>query len=182
VVTGIGVPQLTAVLDCAEAARGSDVPIIADGGIRSSGDIAKALAAGASTVMLGSLLAGLAEAPGETILYRGRTFKTVRGMGSLGAMEAGSADRYAQGGVHDRMKLVPEGVEGMVPTRGALADYVYQLVGGVRSSMGYCGAHDLPEFRSRTRFLRVTQAGVRESHPHDITITKEAPNYSGDME
>jgi IMP dehydrogenase len=182
VVTGIGVPQFTAVVDCAAAAAGSGVPIIADGGIRTSGEIAKALAAGASCVMLGSLLAGLEESPGETILYRGRTFKAVRGMGSLGAMEAGSADRYAQGEIRDRMKFVPEGVEGMVPFKGRLADFAYQLVGGVRSSMGYLGARNLAEFRDRACFVRVTAAGVRESHPHDIRITKEAPNYSGDVD
>ena len=180
VVTGVGVPQFTAVMQCAEVAAKHGVPIIADGGIKSSGDIAKALAAGASSVMLGSMLAGLDESPGETILYRGRTFKAVRGMGSLGAMEAGSADRYGQADVRDKVKFVPEGVEGMVPTRGPLAEYVYQLVGGVRSSMGYCGAPDLATFREQTRFVRVTAAGVRENHPHDIQITREAPNYSGD--
>ena len=180
VVTGVGVPQFTAVYDCALEARGSGVPVIADGGIRTSGDIAKALAAGASSVMLGSLLAGLDESPGETILYRGRSFKTVRGMGSLGAMEAGSADRYAQGEITDKQKFVPEGVEGMVPYKGRLKDFAYQLVGGVRSSMGYVGAVTLAQFRERARFVRVTSAGVRESHPHDIRITKEAPNYSGE--
>ncbi|MFO1051938.1 MAG: IMP dehydrogenase [Planctomycetota bacterium] len=182
VVTGIGVPQFTAVYDCARAARDSKIPVIADGGIRTSGDIAKALAAGASSVMLGSLLAGVDESPGESILYRGRTFKAVRGMGSLGAMEAGSADRYAQGEIRDRMKFVPEGVEGMVPYKGRLRDFVYQLVGGVRSSMGYVGAATLSAFRDRARFVRVTAAGVRESHPHDIRITKEAPNYSGEVD
>ncbi|MEO0480849.1 MAG: IMP dehydrogenase [Planctomycetota bacterium] len=180
IVTGIGVPQFTAVVECAEEAKGSGVPVIADGGIRSSGDIAKALAAGAGCVMLGSLLAGLEESPGETILYRGRSFKAVRGMGSLGAMEAGSADRYAQGAVTEKVKFVPEGVEGMVPFKGKLADYVYQLVGGVRSSMGYVGASTLEEFSERARFLRVSPASVRESHPHDIHITKEAPNYTGE--
>ena len=180
VVTGVGVPQFTAVMQCAEVAAKHGVPVIADGGIKSSGDIAKALAAGASSVMLGSMLAGLDESPGETILYRGRTFKAVRGMGSLGAMEAGSADRYGQADVRDKVKFVPEGVEGMVPTRGPLAEYVYQLVGGVRSSMGYCGAPDLATFREQARFVRVTAAGVRENHPHDIQITREAPNYSGD--
>ncbi len=182
VVTGVGMPQFTAVHQCSRAAAKDGVPIIADGGIRSSGDIAKALAAGASTVMLGSLLAGLDESPGETILYRGRTFKAVRGMGSIGAMSQGSADRYGQGEVRDTMKFVPEGVEGMVPTKGALASYIYQLVGGVRSSMGYCGAVTLGEFREKARFVRVTAAGMRESHPHDIQITKEAPNYTGDSE
>jgi IMP dehydrogenase len=178
IVTGVGVPQLTAVLECAAVARPRGVPVIADGGVRSSGDIVKALAAGASSVMLGGMLAGLEESPGETILYKGRTFKTVRGMGSLGAMSSGSADRYAQGEVRERVKFVPEGVEGMVPTRGPLADYVYQLVGGLRSGMGYCGARDLEELHANARFIRMTSAGVRESHPHDVTITKEAPNYN----
>ncbi|MCB9878363.1 MAG: IMP dehydrogenase [Planctomycetes bacterium] len=180
IVTGCGVPQLTAVLDAVRACAPGDVPVIADGGIRQSGDIVKALAAGASTVMLGSLLAGLDESPGETILYRGRSFKTVRGMGSLGAMERGSADRYAQGDVKERMKFVPEGVEGMVPYKGGVADYVYQLVGGIRSGMGYCGSRTLTELTSKAKFLRVTAASLRESHPHDIQITKEAPNYSGE--
>ncbi len=180
VVTGVGVPQLTAVAQCAEAAAPHGVPVIADGGIRSSGDIAKALAAGAESVMLGSLLAGLDEAPGESIVYRGRTFKAIRGMGSLGAMEAGSADRYAQGEVQERIKYVPEGVEGMVPTKGPLADYVYQLVGGIRSAMGYCGVRTIPELRELSCFIRVSAATLRESHPHDVTITKEAPNYSAE--
>jgi IMP dehydrogenase len=180
IVTGCGVPQLTAVLHALKACAPADVPVIADGGIRQSGDIVKALAAGASCVMLGSLLAGVEESPGETILFRGRQFKIVRGMGSLGAMEAGSADRYAQGEVKEKIKFVPEGVEGMVPYRGALADYVYQLVGGLRSGMGYCGARTLPELTAKAKFLRVTAAGLRESHPHDIQITKEAPNYSGE--
>lgn len=180
VVTGCGVPQLTAVLDAVRACAPADVPVIADGGIRQSGDIVKALAAGASTVMLGSLLAGLEESPGETILYRGRQFKTVRGMGSLGAMERGSADRYAQGDVKEKMKFVPEGVEGMVPYKGQVADYVYQLVGGIRSGMGYCGSRTLPELTDKAKFLRVSPATLRESHPHDIQITKEAPNYSGE--
>ncbi|MEE9125986.1 MAG: IMP dehydrogenase, partial [Planctomycetota bacterium] len=179
VVTGVGVPQFTAVMQCASAARSAGVSVIADGGIRSSGDIVKALGIGADCVMLGSLLAGLDESPGETILYRGRTFKTVRGMGSLGAMGHGSADRYAQGD-EERGKFVPEGVEGMVPTKGPLADYVFQLVGGVRSGMGYCSAKDLGELRDKAQFVRVTPAGLRESHPHDIQITKEAPNYSGE--
>ncbi|MBK8977530.1 MAG: IMP dehydrogenase [Planctomycetes bacterium] len=182
VVTGVGVPQLSAVMECAEEAWQHDVPVIADGGVKSSGDIAKALAAGASSVMLGSLLAGLDESPGEAVLYRGRQFKAIRGMGSLGAMAAGSADRYGQAGVTEALKLVPEGVEGMVPYRGQLAAYVYQLVGGVRASMGYLGARDLAAYRERARFVRVTAAGVRESHPHDIRITKEAPNYSGDFD
>ena len=180
IVTGCGVPQLTAVLDAVRACAPADVPVVADGGIRQSGDIVKALAAGAATVMLGSLLAGLDESPGETILYRGRSFKTVRGMGSLGAMEQGSADRYAQGDVKEKMKFVPEGVEGMVPFKGHVADYVYQLVGGIRSGMGYCGARTLAELTDKAKFMRVSPAALRESHPHDIQITKEAPNYSGE--
>ncbi len=180
IVTGCGVPQLTAVMDAARACQPAGVPVIADGGIRQSGDIVKALAAGASSVMLGSLLAGTEESPGESILYRGRTFKAVRGMGSLGAMEQGSADRYAQGDVKERLKFVPEGVEGMVPYKGSVADFVYQYVGGLRSGMGYCGARDLVELNAKAKFLRVTPAGLRESHPHDIQITKEAPNYSGE--
>jgi IMP dehydrogenase len=178
IVTGVGVPQLTAVLDCAAALADRGVPVIADGGIRSSGDIAKALAAGASSVMLGSLLAGLEESPGETILYRGRTFKSVRGMGSLGAMEAGSADRYAQDEVRERVKFVPEGVEGIVPYKGKLADYVYQLVGGIRSAMGYCGVRTIEELQQHARMIRVSGAALRESHPHDVMITREAPNYN----
>ena len=180
IVTGCGVPQFTAVMSAVEACAKADVPVIADGGIRQSGDIVKALAAGASCVMLGSLLAGLDESPGETILFRGRSFKAVRGMGSLGAMEQGSADRYAQGDVKDKMKFVPEGVEGMVPYKGAVAEYVYQLVGGLRSGMGYCGSRTLTELAQKAKFLRVTAAGLRESHPHDIQITKEAPNYTGE--
>ncbi|MEY4673658.1 MAG: hypothetical protein RL148_1442 [Planctomycetota bacterium] len=180
IVTGCGMPQLTAVLNAVKACDPAGVPVIADGGVRQSGDIVKALAAGASAVMLGSMLAGLDESPGETILYRGRSFKAVRGMGSLGAMEAGSADRYAQGEVKEKMKFVPEGVEGMVPFRGALADFAYQVVGGIRSGMGYCGARTLEELASRSKFVRVTAAGLRESHPHDIQITKEAPNYSAE--
>ena len=163
-------------------AKPAGIPIIADGGLRTSGDIVKALACGASCVMLGSMFAGLDEAPGETILYRGRTFKSVRGMGSIGAMEQGSADRYAQGEVTDKMKFVPEGVEGMVPTKGSLAPYVYQLVGGIRSGMGYVGSRTLNELCDRAQFVRVTAAGLRESHPHDIQITKEAPNYSGEQQ
>lgn len=177
VVAGVGVPQLTAVLNCVEAAKGSDVPIIADGGIRLSGDIVKALAAGASCVMLGSLFAGLEESPGETILFKGRSFKTVRGMGSVGAMMAGGKARYRQDDVKDADKLVPEGIEGMVPYRGKLSSFVYQLVGGVRSGMGYLGARTIPELSQRARFVRITSAGVRESHPHDVAITKESTNY-----
>jgi IMP dehydrogenase len=177
VVAGVGVPQLTAVVDCVEAARDSGVPIIADGGIRLSGDIVKALAAGASSVMLGSLFAGLEESPGETILFKGRSFKAVRGMGSIGAMMQGSKERYRQGGVHEADKLVPEGIEGMVPYRGKLSVFAYQLVGGVRSGMGYVGAKNIGELWKRARFIRITSAGVRESHPHDVSITKESSNY-----
>jgi IMP dehydrogenase len=175
VVAGVGVPQLTAIADVVAGA--GDVPVIADGGIRFSGDIVKALAAGAQSVMLGSLLAGVEESPGEVMYFHGRQFKTVRGMGSLGAMMQGSADRYAQGDVKVRDKLVPEGVEGQVPLKGRLADFVYQLVGGLRSGMGYVGCKTIAELNTLPRFVRVTQAGVLESHPHDIQITKEAPNY-----
>jgi IMP dehydrogenase len=182
VVTGCGVPQLTAVLDAVSACDPAGVPVIADGGVRQSGDIVKALAAGASCVMLGSLLAGLDESPGESIQFRGRTFKAVRGMGSLGAMEQGSADRYAQGEVKEPMKFVPEGVEGMVPYKGPLHGFAYQMVGGLRSGMGYCGARNLQDLRHTAKFIRVTTAGLRESHPHDIQITKEAPNYSGEQQ
>jgi IMP dehydrogenase len=153
------------------------VPVIADGGVRFSGDIVKALAAGASSVMLGSSFAGLEESPGEVILYKGRSFKAVRGMGSIGAMMQGSKERYRQGDVFSAEKLVPEGIEGMVPYRGKLSDYVYQLVGGVRAGMGYCGAKTVGELWEKARFIRVTAAGMRESHPHDVTITKESPNY-----
>lgn len=177
IVAGVGVPQLTAVGDVAAAAREHGVPVIADGGIRFSGDIVKALAAGASCVMLGSLLAGTDESPGEVIYFQGRQFKAVRGMGSLGAMAAGSADRYAQGDVKAREKFVPEGVEGRVPYKGKLAEYVYQLVGGIRSGMGYVGCATIAELNTLPRFVKVTTAGVSESHPHDIQITKEAPNY-----
>ncbi|MEY2786166.1 MAG: Inosine-5-monophosphate dehydrogenase [Planctomycetota bacterium] len=177
IVAGIGVPQLSAVLDCARALAGTGVPVIADGGIRFSGDIVKALAAGASCVMLGSLFAGLDESPGEAILYKGRSFKSVRGMGSLGAMQAGGKERYRQGDVTEADKLVPEGIEGMVPYKGKLGPFVYQLCGGVRAGMGYSGARTIPELWERARFTRITNAGMKESHPHDVTITKESPNY-----
>ena len=177
VVAGVGVPQLTAVMNVAEALRPRDVPVIADGGVRFSGDAAKALAGGASCVMVGSLLAGVEESPGERILYKGRAFKAVRGMGSLGAMQEGSKERYRQSDVDEQKKLVPEGIEGMVPHKGSLADFVYQFVGGIRAGMGYCGARTVSELWDRARFVRVTAAGARESHPHDVTITKEAPNY-----
>ncbi|MCS7041472.1 MAG: IMP dehydrogenase [Bryobacteraceae bacterium] len=174
VVTGAGVPQITAIAECARACRGTGVPLIADGGIKFSGDITKAIAAGADSVMIGSLFAGTDESPGELILYQGRSFKAYRGMGSLGAMSQGSSDRYSQEGGG---KLVPEGIEGRVPSKGPLAELVYQLVGGLRSGMGYCGCATIPELQERAQFLRVTIAGLKESHVHDVIITKEAPNY-----
>ena len=176
VVTGAGVPQITAILEATRAAEGTGVSVIADGGIKFSGDITKAIAAGASAVMIGGLFAGTEESPGETILYQGRTFKAYRGMGSLGAMEAGSADRYAQEGV-ERGKSVPEGIEGQVPYKGPLSGLVEQLVGGLRSGMGYCGASNLKELQERSKFIRISSAGLRESHVHDVIITREAPNY-----
>ncbi len=181
VISGVGVPQITAIAHAVEGVGSSGVPIIADGGIRYSGDITKAIAAGAHSVMLGSLLAGLAESPGQTIIYKGRSFKTYRGMGSLGAMGAGSGERYRQsdGGPG---KLVPEGVEGRVPYKGPLAPFVYQLAGGLRAGMGYCGTRNIEELRTRSRFIMVTAAAVQESHPHDIAITQEAPNYSSRAE
>ncbi|MBE3570154.1 MAG: IMP dehydrogenase [Bacillales bacterium] len=175
VVAGVGVPQITAIYDCATVARKYGKAIIADGGIKYSGDIVKALAAGGHAVMLGSLLAGTSESPGETEIYQGRRFKVYRGMGSIGAMESGSKDRYFQ---EDAKKLVPEGIEGRVPYKGPLADTIYQLVGGIRSGMGYCGTKNLEELRENAQFIRMTGAGLRESHPHDVQITKEAPNYS----
>ena len=174
VVAGIGVPQITAILDCVEAAAEADIPIIADGGIRASGDITKALAAGAHSVMLGSLLAGTEESPGEMEIYMGRSFKVYRGMGSLGAMRSGSSDRYFQEG---QRKLVPEGIEGRVPYRGPISETIFQLLGGLRAGMGYLGVPDIEGLRHDTEFIRITNAGLRESHPHDIDITKEAPNY-----
>jgi len=176
IVTGAGVPQVTAIVEGARAAKGTGVPLIADGGVKYSGDITKAIAAGASVVMIGGLFAGTEEAPGETILYQGRTFKSYRGMGSIGAMEAGSADRYAQEAA-DRGKSVPEGVEGRVPYKGPLSGLVDQLTGGLRSGMGYCGAANLRELQEHSRFVRITSAGLRESHVHDVIITREAPNY-----
>ncbi len=176
VVTGAGVPQITAIMEACRAAKHTGVPVIADGGIKYSGDISKAIAAGASVVMIGGLFAGTEESPGETILYQGRTFKSYRGMGSLGAMEAGSADRYAQD-TAARGKSVPEGVEGRVPYKGPLSALVDQLVGGLRSGMGYCGAANLKELQENARFVRITSAGLRESHVHDVIITREAPNY-----
>ena len=179
IVAGIGVPQFTAVKQVARELAGSGVPVIADGGIRYSGDIAKALGVGASCVMVGSLLAGLEESPGETFISEGRTFKAVRGMGSIGAMERGSKERYRQGDVTDNKKLVPEGVEGRVPYRGHLSPFLYQLCGGVRAGLGYCGSANLQTFWEKAQFTRITTAGVRESHPHDVTITRESSNYAG---
>jgi IMP dehydrogenase len=176
-VAGVGVPQLTAIIDSVRAARDSGVPVIADGGIKLSGDLAKAIAAGASTAMLGSMFAGTEEAPGEVILYQGRSYKSYRGMGSVGAMTSGSADRYFQKEVRDSMKLVPEGIEGQVPYKGPIAPVVHQLVGGLRAAMGYVGAPTVEEFQKRARFVRITGAGLRESHVHDVMITREAPNY-----
>ncbi len=182
VISGVGVPQITAIHQAAEGINGGDVPIIADGGIRYSGDITKALAAGAHAVMIGGLFAGLEESPGQTIIYKGRTFKAYRGMGSLGAMVAGSSDRYRQADSNGAsVKLVPEGVEGRVPYKGELAPFVYQLVGGLRAGMGYCGTRDIEELRTRSRFILVSAASVQESHPHDILITQEAPNYSSNV-
>ncbi|MFQ6676961.1 MAG: IMP dehydrogenase [Fidelibacterota bacterium] len=176
VVAGVGVPQLTAVMLCADAAAKYHIPIIADGGIRYSGDLAKAIAAGAGAVMLGSLLAGMDECPGETILYEGRQYKAYRGMGSLGAMKEGSGDRYFQEGA-EATKLVPEGIEGIVPYRGSVRNTIHQLIGGLRSSMGYCGAKDIQSFQKNTTFVQITAAGVKENHPHEVRIVKEAPNY-----
>lgn len=175
VVAGIGVPQITAIADCANEAAKYGKPIIADGGIKYSGDIAKAIGAGAHAVMLGSLLAGVEEAPGEMEIYQGRSFKVYRGMGSLGAMSSGSSDRYFQEG---NKKLVPEGVEGRVPYKGVLSDTIFQLMGGLRAGMGYCGAKDIEALRTNAQFIQITSAGLTESHPHDISLTKEAPNYS----
>jgi IMP dehydrogenase len=176
IVTGVGVPQLTAIMEAVDGTKGS-VPVIADGGVRYSGDLVKALAAGAEVVMMGSMFAGTDESPGESFLLEGRRFKMVRGMGSLSAMEEGSADRYFQEGQNDVRKLVPEGIEARVPYKGPLMDTVFQLVGGIQSGMGYCGAANLEELRARARFCRISTVGLRESHPHDVTITREAPNY-----
>ena len=182
VIAGIGVPQITAIMDCAEVAMKADVPLIADGGITQSGDITKAIAAGANSVMIGYLFAGTDESPGETVIYQGRTFKVYRGMGSLGAMQRGSKDRYFQSDVESTHKLVPEGIEGQVPYKGSLSGFIYQLVGGLRAGMGYCGTRNIDELRNKGRFVRITTAGVRESHAHDIAITKEAPNYRLDSQ
>ncbi|HMU55315.1 MAG TPA: IMP dehydrogenase [Nitrospira sp.] len=181
IVSGSGMPQLTAIADCAKALAGSGVPIVADGGIKFSGDVTKALAAGASSVMLGGLLAGTEESPGETVLYQARTYKVYRGMGSIGAMERGGGDRYGQGG-RPAPKLVPEGIEGRVPYKGPISAVMYQLVGGVKSGMGYCGCRTIPDLQQKATFIRQTVAGLRESHVHDVIITKEAPNYRMDWE
>ena len=177
VVAGVGVPQLTAIMESAAEAAKSGIPVIADGGLRTSGDIAKALAAGASSVMVGSLLAGTEEAPGETFLYQGRAYKSYRGMGSVGAMARGSADRYFQQDIKDQLKLVPEGIEGQVPFKGPARDVIHQLVGGVKAAMGYTGSRTIADLQERAQFVRITNAGLRESHVHDVTITREAPNY-----
>lgn len=181
IVAGVGVPQLTAIIDCVEEARKSDIPIIADGGIKFSGDLAKAIAAGADCAMIGSLFAGADETPGETFLFQGRSYKAYRGMGSVGAMARGSADRYFQQDIKDALKLVPEGIEGQVPHKGPLLAIVHQLVGGLRAAMGYTGAATIPDFQQNTKFVRISSASLRESHVHDVTITREAPNYPGSM-
>ena len=183
IVAGVGMPQLTAIMNCAEEAAKTSTPIIADGGVKYSGDIAKALAAGADSVMIGSIFAGTDESPGETILYEGRKFKAYRGMGSLGAMSEpeGSSDRYFQDASSESKKYVPEGIEGRIPAKGSLDEVVYQLIGGLKSAMGYCGVTGIEELKTNTRFVRITSAGLRESHPHDVKITKEAPNYSTSM-
>jgi IMP dehydrogenase len=177
VVSGAGVPQITAIMECSRAARGSGVPVVADGGVKYSGDISKAIAAGADSVMIGSLFAGTDESPGEIILFQGRSFKAYRGMGSISAMKEGSRDRYGQGDQTQSSKLVPEGIEGRVPHKGPLSGLVHQLVGGLKAGMGYCGCHTISELQEKARFVRVTQAGLKESHVHDVIITKEAPNY-----
>ncbi len=180
IVAGVGVPQITAIANVSKALEGTGIPCIADGGIRFSGDISKALAAGASTVMMGSMFAGTEEAPGEVILFQGRSYKSYRGMGSLGAMADGSADRYFQESSNNTDKYVPEGIEGRVPYKGSVLAILYQLVGGVRSSMGYCGCSTIDELRQKAEFVEITSAGMRESHVHDVQITKEAPNYRAD--
>ncbi len=177
IVAGVGVPQISAILEVAGALKDTNVPLIADGGIKQTGDVAKAIAAGADTVMIGGMFAGVDETPGEKILYEGRSFKVYRGMGSIGAMKEGSKDRYFQDMEDDIKKLVPEGVEGRVPYKGPLADTVYQFIGGLRASMGYCGARDIEEFKNKSKFVKISNAGLRESHPHDVIITKESPNY-----
>jgi IMP dehydrogenase len=179
IVAGVGVPQLAAIMSAVQAANDQDVPVIADGGIKFSGDLAKAIAAGASAVMIGSLLAGTDESPGEVYLYQGRSFKAYRGMGSVGAMARGSADRYFQAEVRDTLKLVPEGIEGQVPYKGPVSGVIHQLAGGLKAAMGYVGGKDLKDFQERATFVRISGAGLRESHAHDVTITRESPNYPG---
>jgi IMP dehydrogenase len=181
IVAGVGVPQISAIIECARVARSRRIPIIADGGVKYSGDIVKALAAGADSVMVGSLFAGTDESPGESILYQGRSYKVYRGMGSLGAMREGSKDRYFQEDVFEPRKLVPEGIEGRVPYRGPISDIVHQLIGGLRAGMGYLGCATLGELRIKPKMVRITSAGLRESHVHDVIITKEAPNYQVDL-
>lgn len=178
VIAGVGVPQVSAIIDCTKAAKAAKIPIIADGGVKQTGDIPKAIAAGADSVMVGGMLAGTDETPGEKVLYEGRSYKVYRGMGSLEAMKEGSKDRYFQDAEDDIKKLVPEGIEGIVPYKGALGETIYQLVGGLRSAMGYCGAKNIAEMKTKTKFVQITNAGLKESHPHDVKITKEAPNYS----
>jgi IMP dehydrogenase len=179
IVAGVGVPQLTAIMASVEAAQAQGIPVIADGGIKFSGDLAKAIAAGASAVMVGSLLAGTDESPGEVFLYQGRSFKAYRGMGSVGAMARGSADRYFQAEVRDTLKLVPEGIEGQVPYKGPVSGVLHQLAGGLKASMGYVGGKDLKDYQEKATFVRISGAGLRESHAHDVTITRESPNYPG---
>ena len=177
IVAGVGVPQITAITDVVKVAKKHGVPVIADGGIKYSGDVAKAIAAGSDCVMIGSLFAGTTESPGEMIFYKGRSFKSYRGMGSQGAMIAGSKDRYFQKDIESESKLVPEGIEGRVPYKGDLSPFVYQLIGGLKASMGYTGSPDIKSLKEKSEFIRITSAGLRESHPHNVTITKEAPNY-----
>ncbi|MCB0731035.1 MAG: IMP dehydrogenase, partial [Ignavibacteriae bacterium] len=177
VVAGVGVPQVSAVFEVAKALKGTGIPVIADGGVKQTGDVSKAIAAGADTVMMGGMFAGVEETPGEKILFEGRSFKMYRGMGSIGAMKEGSKDRYFQDMEDDIKKLVPEGVEGRVPYKGFLADTIYQFVGGLRASMGYCGARTISEFQENSKFVKISVSGLRESHPHDVIITKESPNY-----
>jgi IMP dehydrogenase len=179
IVAGVGVPQLTAIMDAVEAAHANNIPVIADGGIKYSGDLAKALAAGADCAMVGSLLAGTDETPGEVFLYQGRSYKSYRGMGSVGAMARGSADRYFQQDIKDTLKLVPEGIEGQVPYKGLAATVLHQLAGGLRAAMGYVGAANLAEFHNKAEFVRISSAGLRESHVHDVVVTRESPNYPG---
>ena len=178
VISGVGVPQVSAIFEASKGVKGTPVKLIADGGIKYSGDVVKALAAGADVVMIGSLFAGTTESPGETILYQGRTYKLYRGMGSLGAMKKGSKDRYFQGDEEEGSKLVPEGIEGRVPYKGPLSNLVFQMVGGLRAGMGYCGCRNLQELKEKAGFVRITSAGLSESHVHDVYITEEAPNYS----